>query len=357
MSLDHQVRSSLFSSYRPALVKLSDNLIAACFPLMKMYPAYLCLERAISCKLVGPDSLIVESSSGTMALGLAIACRWRGYKLAIVSDNACDARLVSRLAELGATVDLVHSPAAVGGYQRARLDRVEEICRTNKDSWWVNQYDNFANSEAYATFAAQLVECIGGVDCLVGTVGSGGSVCGTAKCLRTLFPELTVVGVDTFGSVLFGQPDAPRALRGLGNSILPKNLDHTVFDEVHWVTAAEAFTATRILHRETGLLRGPTSGACWLVARYWAKRHTPSRTICLFPDEGWRYIDSVYSDTYMHQHELLLKSLPDHPREVHSAVDAGRAWSSMRWNRRTYDSIVSSLTLGPAHATAISAFS
>jgi cysteine synthase A len=220
---------------------------------------------------------------------------------------------------------------------------VDEIQHENQNSWWVNQYDNPANAQAYSWFAAQLVEALGPIDCLIGTVGSGGSVCGTASYLRLLFPELIVVGVDTFGSVLFGQPDGPRALRGLGNSLIPENLNHSIFDEVHWVSAAEAYTATRLLHRKTSLFRGGTSGACWQVARYWAERHPKLRTVCLFPDDGHRYIHNIYNDSYMAENKFWLESLPIGPSEVRSPLEAGPHWSWMEWGRRTYEEVVGQL--------------
>jgi S-sulfo-L-cysteine synthase (3-phospho-L-serine-dependent) len=334
MPIDRQTRASLLDAHRPSLVGLEENLIAASFPLMKIYPACACLERAVSAGLVNPNSLVIESSSGTMALGLAMACRWHGYNLTIVSDSACDPMLQMRLGELGATVEIVAKPSEVGGYQRARLDRVDEIRRAFRETWWVNQYDNTANAEGYSSFAEQLIESVGRIGCLIGTVGSGGSVCGTSSYLRMLFPDLIVVGVDTFGSVLFGQLDGPRVLRGLGNSLLPKNLDHTAFDEVHWVSAAEAYTATRLLHSRTGLLRGGTSGACWLVARYWAARHPNCRIVCLLPDDGYRYLHTIYNDAYMGEHGLWLGELPDSPREVGNPLLAGPSWSWMNWNRQ-----------------------
>jgi S-sulfo-L-cysteine synthase (3-phospho-L-serine-dependent) len=338
--IDYGCCASLFDAYRPALIRLGDNLIAAAFPLMKIYPAYHCLQKAITEGRVAPDSLIVESSSGTMALGLAIVCQWTGHRLTIVSDYACDPLVQMRLRDLGATVEVVAAPAPVGGYQRARLDRLDALRRDAGNSFWVNQYDNIGNAESYGRFAAQLVEALGRVDCLVGTVGSGGSVCGTAKYLRLLFPDLIVVGVDTFGSVLFGQPDAPRALRGLGNSILPLNLDHSAFNEIHWVSAAEAFTATRSLHRKSGLFRGGTSGACWHIARYWAERHRNLRTVCMFPDDGHRYLDNIYNDTYMRNNKYWLDSLPAEPRNVQSPAAAGPHWSYMAWEKRTYEAVI-----------------
>lgn len=325
----NDTRSALIAGFRPQLVPLASNLVAAVFPLMKIIPAAYCVHRAEEEGLISKGSVIVETSSGTMALGLAMVCNWLGYKLIVVSDPVCDAVLKRRMEDLGATVEIVSKPAAYGGYQRARLDLVHQICNSSCKHWWLNQYDNPDNAAAYATFAAQLAGELGRVDCLVGTVGSGGSICGTSSHLRLLFPDLHVAGVDTFGSILFGQPDAPRKLRGLGNSILPNNLDHTCFDEVHWITAEEAHAATRMLHRTTTLFRGGTSGACWIVARHWAEQHPDKRVVCLFPDDGYRYLDTIY------QNSDEAAAIPARPREVASPLDAGPSWSCMQWNRRT----------------------
>ena len=303
---------------------------------MKIYPAEYCLRCAARDGALSHNTLVVETSSGTMALGLAIVCNRTGQRLTIVSDYACDPALKARLEDLGAQVEIVSEPAPVGGYQRSRLDRLEQIKSDSADHWWVSQYDNPCNPAAYAGFAAQLVEELGEIDCLVGTVGSGGSMCGTSAYLRTIFPDLKVVGVDTLNSVLFGQPDGPRMLRGLGNSLMPRNLDHTSFDEVHWVTAAEAFTATRMLHRASALFRGGTSGAAWMVARYWAAQNPDCRVACIFPDDGNRYIHTIYNDSYLIDNHLLLHELSAKPRIISDPIDAGPGWSAMYWDRRRF---------------------
>jgi cysteine synthase len=334
--MNFAITSAVFDSYRPALVPLTPNLLAAAFPLMKIYPAEYCLRRAREEGLVTSDTLVVETSSGTMALGLAIACRWHGHALSIVTDPVCDASLRRRLESLGATVDIVASPSGRGGYQQARLDRVHAIRAARPAHWWLNQYDNAGNPEAYAAFAAQVVEAVGRVDAVVACVGSGGSICGTVRYLRMLFPEVQAIAVDTFGSVLFGQPDRPRRLRGLGNSLLPGNLDHTLIDEIHWVSAPEAYTATRRLHYETTLYRGPTSGACWIVAQEWAARHRDLRVVCLLPDDGSRYADTLYCDEFLRREQLWIDELPSEPLRVDAPADAIDRWCWMPWNRRSY---------------------
>ncbi len=329
---------SVLDMYRPDLVPLEPNLSALAFPLMKIYPAECALREASATGEVDDETLIVESSSGTMALALAIVCNLQGRRLAIVSDYACDRDLCKRMEDLGAKIEIVTAPAASGGYQRSRLDRLHQIREQEPHSWWVNQYNNPANPLAYETVAEDLIKTHGRVDCLVGTVGSGGSMCGLAKCLRSSCANLHVIGVDTFGSVLFGLEDGPRTLRGLGNSILPGNLDHTDFDEIHWVTAAEAYTATRLLHRTTALFRGGTSGASWMVARYWAKSNPGQRVICIFPDDGYRYLQTIYDDAYMHSQRLWCEPLPSAPESVRSP-EAHDSWTRMDWGRRHYSEV------------------
>ncbi|HXB21648.1 MAG TPA: cysteine synthase family protein [Candidatus Solibacter sp.] len=333
---------AIIDSYRPKLVPLEDNLTAAVFPFMKIFPAEFCLRKAREEGRIRSQTLIVETSSGNLALGLALVCNLSGYRLTIVSDYACDGFLRRRLEDLGARVEIVSAPSVNGGYQRARLNRLEEIRETSPEHFWVNQYDNPGNPGAFSFLAAQLVEALGQIDCLVGTVGSGGSVCGTSGFLRELFPEMTTVGVDTFGSVLFGQPDQIRTLRGLGNSVLPKNLDHRLFDEVHWVTAAEAYKATRMLHQQSTLFCGGTSGAAWLVARHWAKKNPKAKVVCILPDDGYRYTDTIYSDEYLWKENLWLPELPECPREVDHPLKAGPVWSRMQWGRREYSDVIKS---------------
>jgi cysteine synthase A len=185
-----------------------------------------------------------------------------------------------------------------------------------------------------------LTEAIGKIDCVVGTVGSGGSMCGTSEYLRLLFPRLKVVGVDTHGSVIFGRPDQKRMLRGLGNSLMPRNVDHSVFDEIHWVDAAAGFAATRALHKQHALYMGPTSGTAYLVARWWARQNPEATVVVVLPDEGYRYQDTVYDDKWLHEQNLWLTDLPESPVRVTHPLEAGTEWTYMDWNRRTYEQVL-----------------
>jgi cysteine synthase A len=273
----------------PRLVRIGPNLYGAVFTLMKLLPAHYILRRAEERGELGPDTVVVETTSGTFGLALAMQAALTRRKLILVSDPAIDSNLYRRLTDLGARVEICPEPAPVGGYQTARLNRLAEIRAELPDTFCPEQYSNPDNPRSYAPVAEQLERTLGTVDCLVGPVGSGGSMCGTTRALRATTPHTTAIGVDTHRSVLFGQPDGRRELRGLGNSLWPANLDHGVFDEVHWLSAAEAYASTRALHARHALFQGPTSGAAYRVARWWAAHHPDRTCVVMLPDEGYRY--------------------------------------------------------------------
>lgn len=326
----------------PSLIRVETNLIAAAFSLMKLLPARFMIDAAEAEGLVTRGTTIVETSSGTLGLGLALVCAARGYPLCVVGDPIIDAELRMRLELLGARVDIVSTPATVGGFQTARLDRVAEVAASVTHSFIPSQYDNPNAVAAYELVADDLARSLGRVDCIVATVGSGSSAVGVSHGLRQAFGEqVRLIGVDTHGSVLFGQDDRPRLLRGAGNSIVPGNTRHTAFDEIHWLSPELAFAATRQLYIRTGMFRGPTSGAANMVARWYAHRHAEEVVVALFPDEGYRYQSTVYNDGWIMQNcrseptDVKDPTWVDHPR------DASESWSAIMWKRRTLDDVLS----------------
>ena len=153
-------------------------------------------------------------------------------------------------------------------------------------------------------------------------------MCGLTRALRRVRPALRAVAVDTHGSVLFGHPDRPRRLRGLGNSITPGNLDHALFDEVHWVSAEDAFRCMVALYRETGLFMGATSGAAFLVAR-WQARVRQERVLCILPDEGARYLADFIAWS------AADAALANEPVTARFGEVTDGTWSRLAWNRAT----------------------
>lgn len=237
------------------------------------------------------------------------------------------------LTAYGAVVDVVDTPLACGGWQGARRQRVEELLAVHPDAWCPDQYNNPENVAAYAPLAHELVAQLARIDTLVVSVGTGGHSAGIASVLRGFFPHLRVVGVDTCGSTIFGQPAAPRLMRGLGSSIHPRNVAYDLFDEVHWVAAPEAVWSARRLARDHYATGGWSVGAVALVAR-WAAHTLPAenRIVAIFPDGPQRYVGTVFDDAYCREHGLLDDPPAGEPEEVVRPEDR----VVTRWTRCTH---------------------
>jgi cysteine synthase len=324
----------------PRIIALTANLHAVAFSLMKLLPARYIIERAEAAGRLAPGTPVLETSSGTFGLGLALVCRLRGYPLTIVGDAAIDEDLRTRLEMLGARVEIVPDNGHPGGIQGARLDRLKELHREQPGSFIPDQYGNPDNGRAYEIVGDLVLDTVGAPDCLVGPVGSGGSTGGLAAALRRARGSMRMIGVDTHGSTIFGQPNSSRLLRGLGSSIRPGNVRYTAYDEVHWVTPAEAYRATHALYREHALFMGPTSGASYLAAAWWARRHPDEQVLMVLPDEGHRYQNTVYSAEWLAAHGIDMQDRPQEPALVSHPLDAARQWSRLVWGRRGYAEVV-----------------
>lgn len=255
---------------------------------------------------LAPGSRIIESTSGTLGLGLALAGITYGHPVTVVTDPGMEPMMKRMLRAHGADVDLVEQPCPEGGWQEARRRRVQELLTPQPGAYCPDQYHNPDNVEAYAPLAHELLDQVGQIDVLVCSVGTGGHSAGISRELRTQLPDLRLVGVDTVGSTIFGQPAAARLMRGLGSSIYPRNVDYAAFDEVHWVAPGEAVWACRALARSSYASGGWSVGAVALVAG-WVARTAPRgrRVVAIFPDGPQRYFDTVYNDEFCQRHNLL----------------------------------------------------
>ncbi|WP_327660558.1 MULTISPECIES: PLP-dependent cysteine synthase family protein [unclassified Streptomyces] len=266
---------------------------------------------------LAPGAPIVESSSGTLGLGLALTGLTYGHPVTVVSDPGMEPAMVRLLAAYGARVDQVAVAHPEGGWQEARRERVAELLARTPGAYCPDQYRNPDNVAAYATLATELIAQLGRVDVLVAAVGTGGHSAGTARVLRETFPGMALIGVDAVGSAIFGQLAGPRLMRGLGSSIHPTNVDYAAFDQVHWVAPHEAVWACRQLARRHYASGGWSVGAVALVAG-WAARAYPAgtRVAAIFPDGPHRYLETVYNDAWCAGHDLLGHEPTGEPDEV-----------------------------------------
>lgn len=278
---------------------------------------------------LAPGAPIIESTSGTLGLGLALAGLTYGHPITLVTDPGMEPLMVHQLRAYGVRIETVAEPHPVGGWQEARRIRVRELLAMLPGAWCPDQYHNPDNAVAYTGLALELVFQLGRIDVLVAAVGTGGHSAGTARALRKFFPELRLVGVDSIRSTVFGQPAGHRLMRGLGSSIHPANVDHAAFDEVHWVAPHEAVWSCRQLARHHYASGGWSVGAVAMVAGWLARNHSPdTRIAAIFPDSMHRYWDTVYSDEYCYAHDLLDRPPAHEPDEVtHPQERAVGTWT------------------------------
>ncbi|PVE13728.1 PLP-dependent cysteine synthase family protein [Streptomyces scopuliridis] len=310
---------------------------------IKDRPGLHMVERARARGELRPGGRIVESTSGTLGLGLALAGMVYGHPVTLVTDPGLEPSMTRLLTAYGAEVDMVAEPHPEGGWQQARRDRVAQLLDRHPESWCPDQYNNPDNTTAYTPLALELASQLGHIDVLVCSVGTGGHSAGISRVLRQLYPELRVVGVDTIGSTIFGQPARTRLMRGLGSSIYPRNVAYENFSEVHWVAPREAVWTCRQLassHYATG---GWSVGAVALVAG-WLARTLPAdtRIAAVFPDGPQRYLETVYDDEYCALNGLL--GVP--PAEEPDAVSRPDETEVTRWTRCT--EVLDPLTLSSA---------
>lgn len=288
-----------------------------------------------------PGAPIVESTSGTLGLGLALTTLAFGHPLTVVADPGMEPSMIQLLTAYGATVDLVDRPDPVGGWQEARRLRVKEIMAERPGAWCPDQYHNPDNVTAYEPLALELACQLGRVDVLVCAVGTGGHSAGIFGMLRRLYPDVRLVGVDTVGSTIFGQPARKRLMRGLGSSIYPRNVAYDYFSEIHWVPPAEAVATCRKLSRTSYATGGWSVGAVALVADWLARESDPeTRIVAVFPDGPHRYADTVFNDDYCRRHELLGTPPADAPQ----TIDDPLRTEAVAWTRST--SVIDPLAAG-----------
>ncbi|MFF5533001.1 PLP-dependent cysteine synthase family protein [Streptomyces cinerochromogenes] len=266
---------------------------------------------------LAPGAPIVESSSGTLGLGLALAGLTHGHPVTVVTDPGMEPAVARLLTARGTRVVQVTAPHPEGGWQEARRARVAELLARMPGAYCPDQYRNPDNAAAYRPLAAELIAQLGRVDVLVAAVGTGGHSAGVSAVLREAFPRLTLIGVDSVGSAIFGQPAGPRLMRGLGSSIHPDNVDYAAFTEVHWVAPAEAVWACRALARRHYVSGGWSVGAVALVAGWAARTHPAgTRIAAIFPDGPHRYLGTVYDDAWCREHGLLGRTPPSDPDDI-----------------------------------------
>ena len=239
----------------------------------------------------GSVKTIIEPTSGNTGVGLAWIARLKGYRVILTMPESMSLERRKLLQASGA--ELVLTPACEG--MTGAIRRADELHQSTPGSVILGQFDNPANPESHESTTAEEIwrDTDGEVDVFVATVGTGGTLTGTARGLKQHRPSVRIVAVEPASSpVLSGGEAGAHAIQGIGAGFVPGNYDAALVDEVLTVTNEEAFRLMRELASMEGLLVGISSGAAMSAALQLARRaeYAGKRIVVLLPDTGERYL-------------------------------------------------------------------
>ena len=250
---------------------------------------------------------LVESSSGNLAISLAMLARDRGYQFTAVVDPTMTAENMRRLHALRAQTMVVESPDKTGGYLLSRLRRVRDMLSEDPGLVWTNQYSNAANPGAHYLGTAPEIhrQMEHRVDAVFVAVSTGGTLAGIGRFFRQASPNTRIIAVDARGSVALGGSLGARKLTGIGSGRRAEFVTQGLYDEIIYVADCEAFAFCRALNAATGIKVGGSSGAGLAAcARYLQTHDKVERAVCICADRGEHYASTIFSNSWLAQNGL-----------------------------------------------------
>jgi cystathionine beta-synthase len=268
------------------------------------------IEDAESDGRLKPGGTIVEGTSGNTGMGLALAAIVKGYKLICISTDKQSKEKFDLLRAVGAQVHICPTDVPAED-PRSYYSTAARMAKETPNSWHVNQYDNPSNAQAHYESTGPEIwkQTEGKITHFVVGVGTGGTISGVGKFLKEKNPKIKIWGIDTYGSVFkkyhetgVFDPDEiyPYVTEGIGEDILPKNVDFSIIDHFEKVTDKDAAVYTRNLARQEGILAGNSCGAA-IKGLLQLKKHFNKEdvVVVLLHDSGSRYIGKIYNDDWM----------------------------------------------------------
>lgn len=251
------------------------------------------IEQAERDGILKEGGTVIESTSGNTGIGLASICASRGYRCIIVMPDSMSVERRLLMKAYGA--ELVLTEGALG--MKGANERAAELCREIDGAFLASQFTNMANPLAHEkTTGVEIWENTeGSVDIFVACIGTGGTLSGTGRYLKSKNPDIKVVGVEPFSSPLLTKGTAgAHKIQGIGANFVPDTLDGSVYDEIITVTNEDAYEFASQFGKTEGALVGISSGAALCAALEIAKRpeNKGKSIVVLLPDTGERYLST-----------------------------------------------------------------
>jgi cysteine synthase A len=251
------------------------------------------IEAAEREGLIGPDTVIVEPTSGNTGIALAMVCAQRGYRLILVMPESMSVERRKLLRAYGA--ELVLTPGSGG--MSAAIEKAEAMAAADPHVWIPQQFQNPANPQVHRDTTAEEIwqDTDGQVDILVAGIGTGGTITGLGEALKTRKPELQVIAVEPEDSaILSGGEKGPHPIQGIGAGFVPDILNTAIFDEVVQVSGDDTMHTARRMATEEGILGGISSGAAvWAALQVGTRPQNRGKLIVvIIPSFGERYLST-----------------------------------------------------------------
>ena len=272
------------------------------------------IEKAEKEGRIKPGDTIVDNSSGNTALGLAMVCALKGYKIKMVVRDSLSSEKIKFLKALNVEllmVDHTLPPESPDSYNNI----TPRIARETPNGYYFDQHNNRENNEThYMTTGPEIWEQMEGkIDYFVAGVGTGGTICGVSKFLKEKDPKIKIIGVDPVGSIFYDYfhskkiiKPSPYSIEGLGDEFLIGCVDFSLIDDIYKITDKEAFLMTRELADKEAILAGGSSGAViWACLKLAREIDRQARIVTILADSGIRYLSTIYNDAWLKEKGIL----------------------------------------------------
>lgn len=263
-----------------------------------------------------PGGTIIECTSGNTGMGLAIAAAVKGYKCIFTTTDKQSKEKMDLLRALGAEV-IVCPTNVESDDPRSYYSVASRLSREIPNSYWCNQYDNLSNRQAHYESTGPEIwkQTDGRITHMITGVGTGGTISGTGRYLKEQNPNVKIWGIDTYGSVLkkyhetrvFDEKEIyPYITEGIGEDIIPKNIDFDIIDHLEKVTDKDGALMARRLAREEGIMLGYSAGSAIAGLLQLKDQLTPDDiVVVVIHDHGSRYVGKIYNDDWMRERGFL----------------------------------------------------